>query len=182
MLATFALAWTSWGLSAGLPALIKNSITAAAVLCFLVLLGGAIVLYRRAQPVLSGQDTATRVNRTGRRFGIIVAAEIVGLVIVFRILAANGNDRFIPAAVCLGVGIHFFPLRRLFHAPIYNLAGAALTALALATVPFAILIGRAALWTMLPSFGAALTLFTTSALLLHAQHPLRREHATPSPL
>lgn len=182
VLAIFALAWTSWGLSTDLPAFIAISITAAALLCFLVLLGGAIMIFRRARAVASGADAAIRVKGMGRRFGIIVGAEIVGLVVVFRVLAVTGNERFIPAAVCLGVGIHFVPLRRLFHAPVYNLTAAALCALALATVPVALLTGQTALWTMLPAFGATLTLFTTSALLLHAQHPLRREPATPPPL
>ncbi len=44
--------------------------------------------------------------------------------------------------------------------------GAALCCIALATALFAALTSHPALWTMLPGFGAALTLYTSSALLL----------------
>jgi hypothetical protein len=40
-------------------------------------------------------------------------------------------DRFIPPVTALIVGIHFFPLARLFHVPVYFLTGALLSVLAL---------------------------------------------------
>lgn len=170
VLAYFALAWTGWGMSAGVPTAVEAPVTAISALCFLVLVGGAVVVYRRAASLPSGHDTAQS-RRISRRFGIIVAAEFIGLIILAGILAATGHSQLIPAVVCLGVGIHFFPLRRLFNVPIYDRTGAVLCAIAIATAPLATFAHQPALWTMLPGFGAALTLYTTSALLLHAQRP-----------
>lgn len=174
VLAYFALAWTGWGLSTGIPTAVEAPVITAAALCFLVLVGGAVRTYRRAGGLPTGEHAA-RGARIGRRFGLIVAAEFTGLAIIARILVVTGHSQLIPAMVCLGVGIHFFPLSRLFHAPLYARTGTALCLIALATAALAPLTGHAVLWTMLPGLGAALVLFTTCALLLrliatHTRH------------
>lgn len=172
VLAYFALAWTGWGMSVGVPTTVEASVIAAACLCFLVLVGRAVVAYRRAAPLPPGHDSH-RGRKIGRRFGIIVAAEFIGLSVAAAILALSGHPEPIPTVVCLGVGIHFFPLRRLFNVAIYDRTGIALCFIAVATALVTPLTGTPALWTMLPGIGAALTLYITGALLLNPQH-LRR--------
>jgi hypothetical protein len=63
ILAFFGLAWTSWVMAADVSAPIANSVTAAAALCFLVLLGGAIKIFRRATSFPAGNDTSIRGKR-----------------------------------------------------------------------------------------------------------------------
>jgi hypothetical protein len=72
----------------------------------------------------------------------------------------------VAAVGCLGVGIHFFPLRRLFGVPLYDRTGVALCVLAVLTALLAPVTGIPALWTLIPEVGAALTLYGTAALLL----------------
>jgi len=171
ILGYFALAWAGWGTSTGVPAAVRAAVLTAAGLAFLVLAVGAVVLYQRAAALPATQDPS-RGRSIGRRFGIIVAVEFIGLIIIARILAVSGHDQLIAAAICLGVGIHFFPLRRLFDVPIYDLTDAVLCGLALLTAVIAPLAGWPALWTMLPGFGAAVVLYATSAVLLRT-HLLR---------
>ena len=94
-----------------------------------------------------------------------MAAEFIGLAVIARVLALLDRPELVPLIVCLGVGIHFFPLARLFHVPIYVRTGTALCAIAVVTVVLAPLLGMPALWTVVPGFGAALTLDVTAALL-----------------
>lgn len=117
VLGYFALAWTGWGMSVGVPTPVKATVIATACLCFLVLVGRALATYRRAGSLPPGLDSRQR-RGVGRRFGIIVAAEFIGLDVAASVLSTSGHPEPIPAVVCLGVGIHFFPLRRLVNVAI----------------------------------------------------------------
>jgi membrane protein implicated in regulation of membrane protease activity len=90
VLAYFALAWTGWGLSVGVLTTVEALGIAAAGLCFLVLVGCAVVAYRRAMSLPTGHDIR-RGRKTGRRFGIIVAAEFIGLSVAAAILTLSGH-------------------------------------------------------------------------------------------
>ncbi|HEY1485550.1 MAG TPA: hypothetical protein VGF84_05570 [Micromonosporaceae bacterium] len=102
----------------------------------------------------------------GRRFGLIVAIEWIGLGVVAGLLGATGHAVAIPAVICFGVGLHFFPLARLFHVRIYVLTGILLCLIAVATLILAPLTSAGALWTALPGFGAAVVLYATIIALL----------------
>lgn len=167
VLAWFGLAWTGWGLSEGFGPGVEVPVLAAAGLCFAGLVAVAITLFRRARTYPAGDPVRGReIGRAvGWRFGLIVAAEFIGLFVVARVLAVLGATELVPLIVCLGVGVHFFPLARLFHVPVYVRTGVALCALAVLTAVLAPLLGAPVLWTALPGFGAALTLYVTAALV-----------------
>ena len=134
-MALFALAWTNWGLT-GIPDIVAASTIAAAVLCSVACVAGAVLVFRRADTAPRGPEVA-RGRAAGRRFGAVVAAEFIGLAVIAWILGATGHSPLIPAVVCLGVGIHFFPLARLFAVPLYDRTGAALCLVAVATTVLA---------------------------------------------
>jgi hypothetical protein len=163
----FGLGWTSWGLSADLPGPVETVLTVVSVLATLAAIVSAVIIFRRSAALPSGA-AVERDRAVNRRFGLIVAAEFIGIYIAARILAAVEHTELIPMIVCLGVGIHFFPLTRLFKVRLYDLTGAALCLLSLATAVLAPLTGEAALWTILPGLGAALVLYTTSGILFRA--------------
>jgi hypothetical protein len=79
---------------------------------------------------------------------------------------AGGHAVVIPAVVSAGVGIHFIPLGRLFHVPVYYVTAAALCLIAVATFAIAPATSTEALWTLLPGIGAALVLYATCGVLL----------------
>jgi len=166
VLAWFALAWTGWGLSAGVPTAVEVSVVIAAASASAALIAASVLTYRRAAS-LPGGTQAARGRVVGRRFGLVVAAEFVGLAVVARLLTATHHAQLTPAVICLGVGVHFFPLARLFAAPIYHRTGAALCLVAVLTAVLAPTTHHPVLWTALPGIGAACVLYATCALLVH---------------
>jgi hypothetical protein len=174
VLGYFALAWTGWGASAGVPAGVQIALVAVAALAFAALVAGAVLMFRQAR-ALPEPDAAEREEgrragrRIGIRFGIVVVIEFAGIAVIARVLAITGRTDLIPLLVCLGVGVHFFPLARLFRLPVYDRTGIALCAVAVATALAAPLLGLPILWTLLPGLGAALVLFATSGAMLRAQ-------------
>ncbi|MBE1488536.1 hypothetical protein [Plantactinospora soyae] len=167
VMAFFGLAWISWGLSADLPAPVETALTVASALATLLAIGGAVHLFRRSATVPAGA-AVERDRAAGRRFGLIVAAEFVGIYVIARVLAAVDHTELIPMVVCLGVGIHFFPLTRLFKIPLYDLTGLGLCLVTVGTAVLAPLTGHSALWTVLPGLGAALVLYATATVLFRA--------------
>lgn len=167
VMAWFGLAWTGWGLSEGFGAGVEVPVLVVSGLCFAGLVAAAVVLFRRARTYPEGDPERGReIGRAiGWKFGVIVAAEFIGLGIIAWILGRFGATELVPVIVCLGVGVHFFPLARLFHVPVYVRTGAALCAFAALTAVLAPLLGAPVLWTALPGFGAALTLYVTAALV-----------------
>ena len=70
-------------------------------------------------------------KRISIRFGIIFGIEIVLIALANILLSLFQVDRFIAPTTALIVGIHFFPLARLFRIPVYYITGALLSVLAL---------------------------------------------------
>ncbi|MFJ9417876.1 hypothetical protein ACIRPT_27525 [Streptomyces sp. NPDC101227] len=164
ILAFFAVGWTGCGISA-LPSTVGLALLAVAGLTSVTVAALAIRNARRAATAPEGGESA-RGKATGRRFGLVVTAEWIGIFVAVRILGAFGYTELIPAAIALAVGVHFFPLARLFGVPAYHLTGTALCLIALATALLVPLTGTDALGTTLPGFGSALVLYATCAHLL----------------
>lgn len=68
----------------------------------------------------------------GRRFGLVFGIEAGAIFLAVVGLNAVHLPEYIPCAVALIVGVHFFPLARLFKAPVYYVTGALGCAIALA--------------------------------------------------
>ncbi|MFC7830893.1 hypothetical protein [Streptomyces sp. NPDC057375] len=164
ILGFFALGWTGWGISA-LPRAAGLTFLAVGVLASAAVGVLAVRCARRATGAPAADDPARR-RAIGRRYGLIVAAEWIGLAAAAWAIDGTGHPQLIPVAITLGVGIHFFPLAALFHIRAYHLTGAALCLIALATGIAAPLAGVFVLWTLLPGFGSALTLYATCVHLL----------------
>lgn len=169
IMAFFALGWTACGISA-IPTTVGLLLLTIAALGSLALTALAIRMSRRAATAHTHGDPG-RGKTIGRRFGIIVAAEWIGVFAVVRLLTATAHPQLIPATIALGVGIHFFPLGSLFGIRAYHLTGAALCLIALTTSLLVPLTATPALWSILPGFGAAITLYVTCAHLLRTRWP-----------
>jgi hypothetical protein len=171
MLACFALGWTGCGISS-FPNVLGISIFIVAAAASATIVALAIRSVRRAPTSLStvtapspasASDTGPAI---GRRYGLIVTAEFLGIFATVRILAATNHPTAISAAIATIVGIHFFPLARLFGVPAYDRTGTALCVAGLAAFALAPLTGTAALWTLIPGFGSATVLYATCTHLL----------------
>lgn len=166
-LAFFALAWVGWGTGGHLP-----TTPQVVVVVLAALLSAALTMYAWRLPRRMGTDpqfadhTPDDGGSPSWSFGLIVAAEWIGLFVIAGILGATDHATVIPAVVCAGVGVHFIPLARLFHVPAYYMTAGALCLIAIATFAIAPSTSTAALWTLLPGIGAAIVLYTTSGVLL----------------
>jgi len=183
ILAFFALAWTGWGTGGHLPTVAQVVLMVAAAVFSAALAGIAWHRVRAFEASVggaaegagditdggdrggSGGDAAGR-RRISRRFAIVVGIEWIGLFILAGALGATGHEVVIPAVVALGVGLHFIPLARLFGVGVYHLTAVLMSLSAVAAMVLAPLVGRPALWTLLPGLGSAVVLYGTCVALL----------------
>lgn len=172
----FALGWTATGVSSlatGPGRVVFGVAAALSVVCVVL----AVRMSRAAADAPTAADTAPdgvgltdqRKKALGRTFGFIVLAEWIGVFVIAAVLGRTGHSDAIPAVIALAVGAHFFPLARLFHVAGYWVTGSALCLFALAGLALAPLTSTPALWTLLPGFGSALTLYVTCGYLLRAR-------------
>lgn len=99
---------------------------------------------------------ATEDDKTGMWFGIIFAWEGIGIGVASGILAGLGLADWIGVAIVIIVGLHFFPLARLFDIRTDYAIGAVLIVLGIATP---LLVSEPSTWFDVIGYGAALTLY-----------------------
>lgn len=165
--AVFGLVWVGSALPA-LGAVVAVPVLVASVAIFAVLMTGSrrLRVAATAVPASASPAGGADLDKMPRRFTIVIVIEAVAIFATARILAESDHSQWIAAAVCMIVGLHFFPLARLFRFGLYH--ATAVTLLLVAGVTM--LLGAAGtppqLWQLLPGFGAALALWATGARLL----------------
>lgn len=127
VLAAFALLWAFTAASGTGSAtdVVPVAVEAAAVLVTAV----AIHLGRREGAAPSPRTVSLPAN-WARGVGLVNAAEVLAILAVIAATAGSGHSRYVPAAVALVVGLHFFPLARLYDQRQYRWTGALLSAVA----------------------------------------------------
>lgn len=147
------------------------------VICLLLLVCG--VYLRRVSRVGASETGGSMSRNLRRRFNQVFIAEGVGIGVVAVICVSLGYPEWIPAAVALIVGLHFFPLARLFRMPLYYFTGAALCVVSAATMILAPLLNSSdAVWFALPGLGSGLVLWTTGVVLAVTGLGMARSHRT----
>ena len=153
-------------------AMIGTPSALAVLIAFLVataiLIGRAVAVIRRNLRLPGPIAPRTPEERAMLRpFLIVLIAEIVALMVVNPICAiAQRLDLIVPLDVLI-VGLHFFPLARIFHVRRYHWLGAAfcgMTLLTLTVVPASLQIGNAGARFVLPALGCAPAAFVIGAL------------------
>ena len=101
-------------------------------------------------------------KKAGAIFGIIFAAEFILIAAAVFILRTLDRPLLIPIVVALIVGLHFFPLARLFGVQFYSVTGFLCVVCALASL----LVRDEALRLSLLGFSIAVILWGSAALVL----------------
>jgi hypothetical protein len=96
--------------------------------------GAGILRQAKSLPDSLSAQEAEQGGRISTYFGVVFGVEFALIAVVAIWLSRIHAYPMIPAAVALIVGIHFFPLARLFGVPGYWITGALLCALALAAI------------------------------------------------
>lgn len=159
ILALFAGLWAAVGASGLPPDLAAGARIAGAAISGTVILvafrpGEAPAERRRHQPV-----------GWYRRVGLVNLVQAGAIAVVVLGFIASGVPQLVPPVVCVIVGLHFFPLARLFDQPQYVWTAAGACAAGVAGL-LALMLG-AGLETsrMLVGLGAAATLWLTAVRL-----------------
>ncbi|MEU5520700.1 hypothetical protein ACIQCD_29070 [Streptomyces sp. NPDC093250] len=129
VLSVFALLWAFTGASGTGAAtdVVPVTVEAAAVL----ITAAAIYLGHRKDAAPSPRLVRLPAN-WARGVGLVNGAEVAAIVAVIAATVGSGHPRVLPAAVALFVGLHFFPLARLYDQWQYRWTGALLSVVAAA--------------------------------------------------
>jgi hypothetical protein len=156
----------SWWMAAGLNTIpgMKTSVLTGVALIGLGLFAAGWRQLRRAKqhtPTRQVIDASIEANRTKvfRNINIAQWSACIGLVVVLNILQ---RGEWIVPGIMLIVGVHFFPLAKLFRYQAHYVTGSALVALAL-SYPFLAAGGPAS---AVGPIGAALILWVSAAGML----------------
>jgi len=159
-LSGFGGLWFLLGLAASQRLSLPTACALAAGLAALV--AGAVLLRRRSAALPPTRLDPEEQRRAGRTFGRVNAAQWAAIVLIAVVLGRLHLDAYTPAAVTVVVGLHFFPLARLFRSPQHHVTGAALVlwgAVCLLLVPRDVLQSTSA-------FGTGAILWTAAAVTL----------------
>jgi hypothetical protein len=105
----FASVWYGWGQAEASPTL-SLWLSIGGGVAIVVAVIGAVIGFRSAK-----STGAVRDRETGVRFGIIVGVEFTIAGIGAGLLGGLGQPDYIPAWICLVVGVHFFALVKLLR-------------------------------------------------------------------
>lgn len=159
------------GGAATVAVLLPCCVLAAALLVWAARLGnGARGFPRDDSPQARGRH-----GRIDRRFNLVFALQGIAIALAVFLLVRNNLGTFVPAAVALIVGVHFFPLAELFRVRAYHATGAALCVLAL--VAFFL---EPAVRLPVVGLGCAATLYATAAYILAAGSRAARPDVPPA--
>ena len=115
-MAVFTVWWSSdtfFGWSR--PAAIIAATIGALAAVFFVVQSMRLLIASRKQPVQpDGSDRALG-KRNGRAFGLVFAAEGVLIALAVVVLSSFGLDDFVLPVIALIVGLHFYPMARIFN-------------------------------------------------------------------
>lgn len=162
--AGFAALWAVTG-TRGWPAPFAEVIYAIAFLVTALLLAGCVQLVSRARHLPRRSDPAAARRRTGW-FLLVVLLEIVAINVIVLTLAMHHLDAYQMPAIALVVGLHFFPLARVFAMPHYVLTGAVMTAASIGGIALLVIGSDARLCNTGVDFACAAILWTTAGLTL----------------
>ena len=159
-LSGFGGLWFLLGLAASQRLSLPTACALAAGLVALV--AGTVLLRRRSAALPPSTLDPEEQRRAGRTFGRVNAVQWAAIVLIAVVLGRLHLDAYTPAAVTVVVGLHFFPLARLFRSPQHHVTGAALVlwgAVCLLLVPRDVLQSTSA-------FGTGAILWTAAAVTL----------------
>lgn len=186
MMAFFGAMWWVWGV-AGIRGVFRGE-TAAFFLTLacatIILVGGGTLLSRAASrephDASPAEQTHGRAegNRYGMTFGAVFGIEMVTIALGSILLNLSHHTEFILPFVSIVVGMHFFPLARLFEVRVYYATGALLVLVGVAVmlaVPVHTMIGNLHAWNALVGSICAVILWLTGiAALLRGRSFLKQ--------
>lgn len=172
----FGCLWLGWALGS---MNLRAPFVIAAVVAFaasvwipaVVLLRNGSRAAKDAGPLTAEEERQQ--SRMGRIFGLIFAAEGVLIFLAINVLNNLHLGDYAISAIAAVVGLHFLPLARLFHRPMYYVVGTIMTLAALASIAIPVSVRISAL-----SATMAVIVWGTCVLITRKGFALGRELQT----
>lgn len=139
----FGALWAVWARAwlSHYPAIVPWAAYATTAAISSALLAAGIATVRRARRQTGEADTRPAIRRRiGRQYWLVVTTEVVVLNLAAAALFRFDLGQYLPPAIAIIVGLHFFPLAHTFRAPHLH-ATATLMTLAGATATLAMAAG-----------------------------------------
>ncbi|MFE9451711.1 hypothetical protein [Streptomyces sp. NPDC006739] len=160
-MSVFASMWEFLGISGLAPRVSVSALFCVVAVAVAVAVAAVTLTVRFG--LLPGQRRMRRTASNSLRvFGQVNIGQTVAVVAAVLVLGRLGLWSYVPAAVCLIVGVHFLPLARSFAQPQYWWTGGLLVFLALTGAVTLSAGGDAANVRALIGFGAAVALWATA--------------------
>ncbi len=131
------------------------------LITLLLVWGASIALRRNSAEARSQMDPSYR-RKIGRVFGIINAVQWTLVFIAAKLLGRFDLSWLIVPVIIIIVGLHLFPLAKLFDRNLFYSAGVALVVWAITIA----LVSRTTLVPMITAIGTGILLWITAAILL----------------
>ena len=125
--AAFAIFWASSSRSEWPTAFVAAGYALIALMTAALLLAGIALIHRSRQVPRTLDASPAPQRRTSHHFPAIFAAEIVAMNVVAHVLVGHHLQQYLIPAIAIIVGLHFYPLARLFRAPRFNVTASLMT-------------------------------------------------------
>ena len=126
----FGALWAVWARAwlIHYPTVVPCVAYAIAAAVSVALMAAGFTTVRRARQRSGEPDTPAAVrSRIGRQYWIVVIAEVVVLNIAAATLLGHNHGEYLASVFAIIVGLHFFPLARIFRAPHYHVTATLMT-------------------------------------------------------
>ncbi len=171
-MAFFGAAWWGWGVGGIQGVFLGETVTYFLILALatIILLSGGILQLRAASrlPRDTSSPGETRGEAEGKRygwiFGLVFGLEIVIIALGSILLNVFHHPEFLLPFVSIVVGVHFFPLAKLFNVRLYYVTGALLVlvgVIVMLAVPVQTMVGNLHAWDALVGSLCAVILWLT---------------------
>ena len=161
-----SIVFITWSLLAIATPMATLVLLGTFVLLGALIAAGVVVLRAALALPRSTAPRSPEEQKMGRRFAWVVGAEIVAFAVVNSIIGATGDFALAPSLNLIVVGIHFFPLTRIFRVPRYDITGLLFCAIPMVTllaISKQLMVGQALAWYVVPSLGCGLVASLTAA-------------------
>jgi hypothetical protein len=165
-LIAISIVFIAWSLLAIATPVAKQVLVGASVLLGALVIFCIVVLRGALKLPVSITLRSPEEQQIGRRFAWVFGVELFAFAVVNSIIAASGEYALIPSLNLMVVGIHFFPLARIFRVPRYNVMGfffCAIPIVTLLAISKQLMIGDTLAWYVVPSLGCGLVASLTAA-------------------
>jgi hypothetical protein len=158
VLGFFAVMWFGWGQAAA-SSVLGTALAVGSAASLVVAALGGIRAFRSRRT-----DGALHEPEARRRYGIVVGIETASCGVGAAVLGLTAGAAYVPVWICAVVGLHFFPLAAVLHAPPLRWLGAVVTAVAVGALLVGVSTGVAP--SSVTGAGAGLALLAFATLML----------------